>query len=327
LDLWATLNITWQGLWLILTILVVRAHTSIALVSLAFAAAALVASVTAWPWLRRLVQQTDEHAAISPYSMKSVIASSANLGVGALLITVLVWTDTIIVRSVAGQRAAGVYAAGNRIALALVMLASFYVLGAFPKLSQSAMISVQEFSKYFDRVYEDLALLFIPGSVWAFARAPQIMLLVFKRPEYLAGVGVFRIFQVFLLVCVLSNLYGMGVLVTHHRDHAYRRALLISAVAMLVLCSLLTVRWGPGGAAIAVLLGQVLSLVLFMAETRDIVRVGHLKILALPALVGLVPVLGGMILHVGFWISVVLLVLTYVVIAVWRHPALYPAAR
>ena len=140
LDLWAILNISWQGLWLILTLLVVRAHTSIALVSFGFAAAALVASVIAWPWLRRLVQQSDEPAAISPYSMKSIIASSANLGVGALLITVLVWTDTIVVRSVAGQRAAGVYAAGNRIALALVMLASYYVLGAFPKLSQSAMI-------------------------------------------------------------------------------------------------------------------------------------------------------------------------------------------
>ena len=183
---------------------------------------------------------------------------------------------------------------------------------------------MQEFSKYFDRVYEDLALLFIPGSVWAFARAPQIMLVVFKRPEYLAGVGVFRIFQVFLLVCIVSNLFGMGVLVTHHQDQAYRRALLISAVAMLVLCLVLTARWGPG---------ERWRAVRPVAEPRALYR-GNARHCSRRAFENLsfarARRLGsgcrGVVL-VGFWISVVLLVITYVVIAVWRHPTLYPAAR
>jgi len=244
--------------------------------------------------------------------------------VGTLLITVLVWTDTIIVRFVRGQHAAGVYAAGNRVALALAMLASYYVQGAFPKLSQSALRSPREFSIYFQRVYEDLALLFIPGTCWALFYAPQIMLVLFKHPEYLAGVTVFRTFQVFLLVAILSNLYGMGALVAHRRDHTYRKALVISGVVMLVSCPIFTMRWGAEGAAVAVLLGQALSLGLFMVETRDIVQAGHLKILAASALIGTIPLIFGAVFHLGFWASAVTLVLTYLVIVIWRQPVLYP---
>ncbi len=324
LHLWAAINIVWQALWLVFTIIAFYAHGSIALVSFGFAAAALIAGMLGWPWFRRLMQLPRVTASTPAYSVRSVISASANLGVGTLLITVLVWTDTIIVRLVQGQHAAGAYAAGNRVALALAMLASFYVLGAFPKLSQSALRSPREFSTYFQRIYKDLALLFIPGTCWALFYASQIMMVLFKHPEYLGGVTVFRTFQVFLLVAILSNLYGTGALVAQRKDHAYRRALFISVVMMLVLCPILTVRWGPEGAAVAVLLGQCLSLVLFMVETRHFVHAEHIKALGPPALIGVALVLVGAALHLRFWSSVAALVLAYLIILVWRRPELYP---
>ena len=324
LNLWATVNIAWQALWLGFTIVAFYTHSSITLVSFGLAAAAFIAGMLGWPWLRRLMHPLGETTSAHIYSVRSVIAASANLGLGTLLITVLVWTDTIIVRFVRGQHAAGIYAAGNRVALALAMLASYYVQGAFPKLSQSALRSPREFSTYFQRVYEDLAVLFIPGTCWALFYAPQIMLVLFKHPDYLAGVTVFRIFQVFLLLAILSNLYGMGALVAHRRDHSYRKALVISVVVMLALCPIFTVRWGPVGAAVAVLLGQALSLGLFMVETRDIVHAKLLRILGASALIGTIPLIVGAVFHLGFWASAVTLVLTYLVIVIWRHPALYP---
>jgi O-antigen/teichoic acid export membrane protein len=324
LHLWATVNIAWQALWLVFTIIAFYAHGSITLISFGFAAAALIAGMLGWPWLQQLMHPLGETASAHTYSVWSVIGASANLGVSTLLITVLVWTDTIIVRLVRGPDAAGVYAAGNRVALALAMLASYYVQGAFPKLSQSALRSPLEFSTYFQSVYEDLALLFVPGTCWALFYAPQIMLVLFKHPEYLAGVKVFRTFQVFLLVAILANLYGMGALVAHRRDHAYRKALVISVVVMLLLCPIFTVRWGPEGAAVAVLLGQALSLGLFMVETRDIVHVKLLKTLGASVIIGTIPLIFGAVFQLGFWASAVTLVLTYLVIVIWRHPALYP---
>jgi len=286
LHLWAAINIVWQALWLVFTIIAFYAHGSIALVSFGFSAAALIAGMLGWPWFRRLMQLPRVTASTPAYSVRSVISASANLGVGTLLITVLVWTDTIIVRLVQGQHAAGAYAAGNRVALALAMLASFYVLGAFPKLSQLAMMSPQEYSKNFQRAYEHLAILFLPGIFWAVFYAPQIMVVLFKRPDYLAGVAVFRIFQVFLLLNIIGNLYGMGGLVAHRKDHAYRRALVISGSALLVLCPALTLRWSLVGAAVAVVFCQGISLVLFMVETRHFVHAEHIKALGPPALTG-----------------------------------------
>jgi polysaccharide transporter, PST family len=327
LHLWATVNIAWQALWLVFTIVAFHAHGSIALVSFGFAAAALIAGMLGWPWLRRLMHLPGETASAPAYSVRSVIVTSANLGVGTLLITVLVWTDTIIVRLVAGQQAAGAYAAGNRVALALAMLASFYALGAFPKLSQLAMNSPQEYSKNFQRAYEHLAILFLPGIFWAMFYAPQIMVLLFKRPDYLAGVAVFRIFQVFLLLNIIGNLYGMGGLVAHRKDHAYRRTLVISGGVLLVLCPTLTLRWGLAGAALAVVFCQGLSLVLFMVETRHFVRAEHFKALGPPALIGIALVLAGAAFHLRFRSSVAALVLAYLIILVWRRPVLYPVTE
>jgi len=324
LHLWAALNIVWQGLWLILTIAVVHARASIVALSFGYAAAAFVAGLIGWPWLRGLTQPPNDAASIPPYSVQSVIGASANLGAATLLIPVLVWTDTIIVRWLQGQHSAGLYAAGNRVALALGMLSSFYVMGAFPKLSHSAMSSPREYSRCFQRAFDDLALLFIPGALWALFYAPQILLVLFN-PEYVAGATVFRIFQVFLLLNVISNLYGMGGLVAHHRDHAFRRAMSASAATLLVLCPILTLRWGIVGAAFAVVLSQSLNLVLFVVEARDVVRPEYLKTLGVPVLMAAIPVLSGTVFHLGFWVSVAALVLTYLAIFIWRRPVLYPS--
>jgi O-antigen/teichoic acid export membrane protein len=327
LHLWAVVNIAWQGLWLVFTIVGIQAKASIVMASFGYAAGAVAAALIGWPWVRRLRQEYSTSPTDPNYSMPRVLKAGANLGTGTLLITVLVWTDTIIVRLLRGQQAAGVYAAGNRVALALATLGSFYVLGAFPRLSQLAMNSPGEYSKHFQRAYEALALLFVPGTLWALFYAPQIMLVLFKKPEYVAGAMVFRIFQIFLLVASISNLYGMGALVAHRRDHAYRKALVISVVGLLALCPVLTVRWGLEGTAVAVLLSQGLSLGLFMAETRDVVRAEHLKTLGVPALVGIIPVFVGAVFHLRFWMSVAALVLTYLAVAAWRRPVLYPVTE
>jgi O-antigen/teichoic acid export membrane protein len=327
LHLWAALNIVWQGLWLILSVTAVHARASIVFLSFGYAVAAFVTVFISWPWLRRLTRQPNESAPVRSYSVRSVIGAGANLGAATMLITVLVWTDTIIVRWLQGQHAAGLYAAGNRVALALAMLASFYVVGAFPMLSHSAMSSPSEYSRCFQRAFEDMALLFIPGALWALFYAPQIMLVLFNNPEYLAAATVFRIFQVFLLVNVICNLYGMGGLVAHHRDHAYRRAMGTSAVALLVLCPILTLRWGMVGAALAAVFSQSLNLVLFVVEARDVVRPEFLKTLGVPALMAVIPVLSGTVFHLRFWASVVALALTYLAIFIWRRPVLYPVIK
>lgn len=319
---WAALNVLWQMLWLVLTIAAVRAHASIAAVAFAYAAGAGVAAAAGWMWLRRLsrIRAAAESVPSPTYSAWGVLRSGSALGVATMFIAVLVWSDTIVVRLIGGPHAAGIYAAGNRAALALATLSSFYVLGAFSHLSVSAAGSPGEFRQYFRRCYRDMALLFVPGSIWAMFYAPQILLAIFKHKEYLAAVPIFRIFQIFLLLNIASNLYGVGALVSHRRDRVYRRTLAASAAVILVLCPILALRWGGVGAAIAALASQGLSLMIFAVETRRLVRVEHFRMLVLPVFAGLVPVALGAALHLGFGEAVVALGLTYLVVLGWKGP-------
>ena len=261
------------------------------------------------------------------YSVRSVVAAAANLGTATLLMTVLGWLDTIVVRVVRGQHAAGLYAAGNRVSLALCMLAGFYVLGAFPKLSHLAKSSPGEYSEHFQRALGDLTLLFFPGAVWGVLYTPQIISLLFKRPEYLDAVPVFRMFLVFLLLNVITNLFGMGGLVAHNRDGAYRRGMAISAAVLVILCPILTFRWGILGAAIAALVCQSLNLALFIIDSKDIVRPHYSRALSLPAIMAMIPIIYATFFHVGFWASAAILVLVYLAGAVWRTPILRPAVN
>ena len=80
-------------------------------------------------------------------------------------------------------------------------------------------------------------------------------------------------------------------------------------------------RWGLEGAAVAVSLSQGLSLVLFLAESNDLVRVGHLKTLGIPLLIGAVPLLPRVLSRDGFWFSAALLTAAYLGIAFWRQPS------
>jgi O-antigen/teichoic acid export membrane protein len=322
---WAALNVLWQALWLVLTVAVVRAHSSIAAVSFAYAAGASVAAVVGWLWLKGM-RSPSEREPNPAYSAWGVFRSGTALGTATVLITVLAWSDTIIVRLIGGPLAAGIYAAGNRAALALCTLSGFYVLGAFSHLSAAAARSPEEFREYFRRCYRDLALIFIPGSVWAVFYAPQLLLVIFGHKEYLAAVPVFRIFQVILLLNIAGNLYGVGALVTHRLDHVYRRTLVASVGLLLVLCPILALHWGVLGAAVAALLGQGLCLTIFSVESRHLLRVDHLRLLAVPVCAGFAAVGAGAALHLGLWGGIAVLSLIYLALLgrempIWRAAA------
>lgn len=322
---WAALNVLWQALWLVLTVAVVRAHSSIAAVSFAYAAGVSVAAVVGWLWLKGL-RTPSERAPDSAYSAWGVFRSGTALGTATVLITVLLWSDTIIVRLIGGPHAAGIYAAGNRAALALCSLSGFYVLGAFSHLSAAAARSPEEFREYFRKCYRDLALIFVPGSIWAIFYAPQILVVIFRHREYLAAVPVFRTFQIFLLLTVASNLYGVGALVSHRLDHVYRRTLAASAGLLLVLCPILALHWGLLGAAIAALVSQGFLLTIFAIETRHLVRVEQFRALASPVVAGIAAVGVAAALHLGLWEGVAVISVIYLALLGKEMPVWRPAA-
>ncbi len=147
----AILNILWQAGWLGFTALGVALGARILAVAIALGASATLASVAGLVWLQRthgVVRDTRRDASLLART-RSVLYAAAPLGWGTMLISVMVWTDTICVRLLRGELAVGIYAAGNRAALALSMLGTFYVQGAFPLLSRSSDQDPSSFERCF----------------------------------------------------------------------------------------------------------------------------------------------------------------------------------
>jgi O-antigen/teichoic acid export membrane protein len=321
----AILNVSWQGGWLVLTVASVRLGWGLRGVATALVASAFFASIIGYIWLRQAAAfqrgKNDERPLFD--RCWEMLQSAAHLGGGSLLITVIIWSDAVLVRSLRGEQSVGLYAAGNRAALALGLLASMYVQGAFPLLSRMSSEGTAQFSRYFQRGYQDMALCFLPGSLWAVFYAPQIVLAVFKRPEYLSAVPVFRIFQVSFLLTALWNLYGTGVVVAFHRDRDYQKVLALTAAVFLPLCCLLTALDGIRGTSLAVLATQAFCLLAFMAKSRRFVHVNHRSALLLPLFVGLGVAAGSKALGLSLIPSAVLLTLAYVGIMVARFRGSY----
>jgi O-antigen/teichoic acid export membrane protein len=287
----AALNILWQGTWLALTVVGINLGLGMIAVPAALCGAALVAAAMGYCWISR----SESRTASSDFSSRKgllwrswqTLRSAAPLGWGTLLMTTLLWTDVLWVRLLRGEQAVGIYAAGNRAPVAVAMLGTFYVQGAFPLLSCRAGQSLEAFALCLSRTYADLTLLFLPGAFWAMGYAKEILQMIFRRPDYSSASWVFRIFQITLLLLVVNHLLGTGVLVALQRDRAFRKVLAWMVGCFMLLGPLLTYCFGIEGAALAALAVQLLGFRWFRAETRRLLRLNYFPGLLLPGLAGI----------------------------------------
>lgn len=326
---WAALNITWQGSALLLTVLAVRARASISVVSFAYAAGALMAALTGWLWWRHSLR-AQEKLSNPRYSVRNVLREGTHLGTGTVLQTFLVWIDIVVVRMLLGQEGAGLYAAGNRIALGLGMLAGFYMQGAFPSLTRAALEGLADYRRNFQQAYNNLSYLFVPGAVWGIFYAPEILEFLYKRREYSAAAPVFRIFQLVLLLTTFGIvLYGLGVLLAFRRDRTYKQDFAVASVIYLLLCPLLTWRWGIAGAAAAALLVQAILFALFEMQVRRFVVPRHGEALLQPCLLGLAAASLPKLLHFSLFPALSFLVLAYGILGTryWRVVSLAASGK
>jgi len=313
----ALLNVIWQVLWFVFVWVGILLGIGVVIVPAALCASALVVGALSLLWLRGtgLLRAADEPARSLWNECWNMLKLGAPLGIGTMLITVLIWTDVIFVRMLRGPQEAGHYAAGNRAALAVAMLASFYIQGVFPFFSRAVQEGQGLFRRYFQHAYDDLSLAFVPGAVWGAFNATAVMRLFFKRPEYVAAAHVFQIFQMIAVLIVLNALFGTGILVAFHRDRAYQNVLLATVVFFLLICPLLTHLWSIVGAALAALAAQMFAFICFLSSTRSFLKPAHLQALVWPCIAGLAAGLASWILRLSLAWACLLLVVAYAALA------------
>jgi hypothetical protein len=289
LEISAILNVVWQTVWLVFTVSGVLLGGGILVVGMALALSSALAAALSYFCLCRVVGPSLRPARNSEgtTSPLETLRSGAALGLGTVLVTVLIWSDSIIVRLLRGAEALATYAAGSRPEQALGLLLTFHIQGAFPLLRRAREEGGDLFHRCFQRTYNDAALIFIPAVLWSAIYAPEVLRAVFGKPEYVLATPVFRTFQLMFPLVVLTFLYGNCALLVFHRDRAYLRGFLGVAGCYLVVCPLLTARWGIQGAACAIAAAYVVLCTLFFHKARYLVAPNHGAALIAPFIVGL----------------------------------------
>lgn len=316
----AALNVICQGGWLVLSITGVRLGFGLLAIPGALVVSAAFASAFGYLWLGQFQRSKLSWRGPSGLVHRAgeTLKRVAPLGWGWILLTVLVWTDAVWVRFLRGEGAVGIYAAGNRAGLAISMLGTFYIQGAFPLLSRASEHPGSMFQHCFERVCGDLALIFVPGAIFSIAYAKEIIALVFRKPEYLAAVPVFCIFQVAMLLFIMNNLLGTGVLVAHHQDHEFQKILGGTTVFFLILSPVMTWQWGLRGAATAVVTTQAVSLLWFSLKARKFAQLRSAWVILVPCLAGLAAAAWGRLFHLSVLPAISELAIFYVALLFWR---------
>ena len=289
LEMSAILNVLWQALWLLFTVAGVLLGGSVLVIGIALCLSSALAAALSCLSLRR-VMGSPSHPVPSTERFASplgILRSGAALGLGTVLVTVLVWSDSIIVRLLRGAEALAVYAAGSRPEQALGLLLNFQLQGAFPLLRRASEEGGDLFRRCFQRTYNDAAMIFIPAVLWSAIYAPEFLQAIFGKPEYAHATPVFRVFQLTYPLVMLTFLYGNCGLLVFHRDHTYFRGFLAVTGCYLIVCPLLTARWGIQGAAYAIACAFAVLCALFSVKARHLVLPNHAAALTAPVVVGL----------------------------------------
>ena len=321
----ALLNVIWQGLWFAFVWVGIHFGAGVIIVPLGLCVSTLLTAALSFLSLRAtgLLHTGGVRTLGLLHEAWNMLKSGAPLAIGTMLITVLIWADVIFVRLLCGQQEAGHYGAGNRAALAVAMLAGFYIQGVFPFFSKAAETGHGLLKRYFQHAYDDISLAFVPGAIWGVFNASAIMRLFFKRSEYVGAAHVFQIFQFVMVMMVLNALFGTGILVAFHRDRTYQNVLLTTALFFLIVCPALTHAWNIVGAALAALAAQVFAFICFLWSTRNLLKPTHLQAIAWPSAAGLAAGLTGWALKLSVIPALFILLGAYAVLAFARIRTIY----
>jgi O-antigen/teichoic acid export membrane protein len=319
LEVSALLNVTWQALWLMFLFAGLRVTANLQMVGISLCLSGVVAATLSYGWLRRYISWTPaEGVGKLLRSCWRTLRSGGALGAATILLTVLVWSDFVIVRAFRGSEALAQYAAANRPEQALGLLLNFHLQGAFPLLTCASQSGRAVFERCFQRLYEDVATVFLPGVIWSLFYARPILVFIFGRQEYQAAGPLFCVFQGMFPLVMLTFLYGIGVLLVYHHDRAFLKVLRFTAGIFLVVCLAFTRLWGVYGAAWSNALCYLVSFVISVFASRHLVRPAHHRALVVPGLTGLTTGIVSKWMGLSLGPALALLVLAYAVLMAGR---------
>jgi O-antigen/teichoic acid export membrane protein len=217
-----------------------------------------------------------------------LLKSGLPLGVGTILSQVYMNFGLLMLGVLAIGEYAGWFTAAQRLVYFVLVIDRAFYMVAFPVISRRLADPARPEAKDVMQHLAKLVLLVtIPIAVGTLPLARMLMSAVFG-PNYVPAAPVLAVLVWLAVTTTMNSLYAYGLVATGREKH-YARNISIGTIVVLGLSLLLVPLANALGAAIALVAGEVVMLVLMFRDFRQVLRVGFLRDLWRPLVAAAIP--------------------------------------
>lgn len=205
----------------------------------------------------------------------------------------------------------GIFSAGYKIVFMLLIIERVFYYVFFPILSKQHVQNPEKLKGNFNLLTRFLFALTIPLAIGGLILAPRLINLIYGHAFH-GAINVFRILLLYFIIVPINTVFGYG-LVAIDQERRFFKVISITALLNTVLIVLLGLRFSVYGAATALCISELASIVLMKRELRKFVRFRALGFVFKPLLASLF-MAAGLVLLLQW--NLIILMLTGVIVYV-----------
>lgn len=251
---------------------------------------------------------------------KNILIQSLPIGLSQLMFALKVYLSIIILGVLVEQKEVGWFGASHRIVIALNTFGMLYFFNLLPSISRCSLKTSETLCRLMRNSLNITLWGAVLISIYFTVFADELIYMIYG-PFYKEGVIVLQFLIWFFLVAIISGHYRT-VLVGMGKQNYDLVSTSTGVVAAIILNILLIYRYGIVGAALAILISEIVTLFIsYYFVQREIAHIPVMSHLAKPLTTGIIII---MILKIipdlSFLISSVTLISLYTLVFYLFHP-------
>jgi O-antigen/teichoic acid export membrane protein len=179
----------------------------------------------------------------------------------------------------------GIFSAAYKIVFMLLVIERVFYYVFFPVLAKQHKQNPEKLKSSFSFLMRFLFASTIPVALGGLMLAPGIIELVYGH-AFMDAVNVLRILLLYFVIVPVDTIFGYG-LVAIDQERRFFKVITITAIINAVLILLLSVQFGFFGAACALLVSEIISIVLMYRQLKKYVQFACLRFIPKPVVAGL----------------------------------------
>ena len=277
-------RIVQYGVYLIFLLLLMRGAADILVVPFAFVIGYMIAA--GFLIAIYITKYKSFKLRFSVSKWRSILSTSIPVGLAVIFNQVTISLPPIILGIFRNDYSVGIFSAGYKVVFMLLVIERVFYYVFFPILSRQHKQNPEKLVGSFNFLTRFLFALTVPITLGGLILAPAIVTFIYGQ-AFVEAARVLRILLLYFMVVPVNTVFGYG-LIAIDQEKRFFKVIMITAAISAVLITVLGLRFGFGGAAVALLISESTSIVLMRKQLGQFVRFACVKYTLKPIIAGLI---------------------------------------